>query len=127
MSGEYDRAGEAVETALGIYRGIGDRGGTAEALNEAGTVHRLRGRLGQAEAAHREALEVARAIDSTWDEAHAWAGLGRCAQAGHRLSDARTCLERAQQAFRRIEADELPGIMAELDALGTSDQAPSST
>ena len=117
LSGDYDGAA----AALGIYRDIGDPGGEAEALNETGTLHRARGSLDQAEAAHRAALELARAIASTWDEAHALAGLGRCARAAQRTTDARDLLHQAQEAFRTVDAEEAAAIAAELGALANAE------
>ena len=49
-------------------------------------------------------------------------GLGRCAQAAHRITDARAYLQQAQETFRRANADETAGITAELDALAEADQ-----
>jgi tetratricopeptide (TPR) repeat protein len=79
VTGDYPAAAQALEQALGIFRDIGDRGGEAETLNETGTLHRVTGDLGQARASHQQALELARAIASFRTEAHALAGLGRCA------------------------------------------------
>jgi hypothetical protein len=45
-------AARALEEALAIYRDLGDRGGEAETLNHAGTLHRARGDLDQAGACH---------------------------------------------------------------------------
>jgi len=67
--------------ALGIFRDLGNRGGEAEVLNETGTLHQVRGHAARAEGCPQKALELARAIASPWDEAHALAGLGRWALA----------------------------------------------
>ena len=84
LTGDYPAAAQAREQALGIYRDIGDREGEAEARNKRGTLHRVNGDLAQAEGCHQQALELARAIANSWDEAHALVGLGRCALAvGH--------------------------------------------
>jgi hypothetical protein len=67
-------------------------GWRAEALNERGTLHRVTGDLVQAEGCHREALDLARAVAGPWDEAHALAGLGRCAlAASHATQAAASC------------------------------------
>jgi hypothetical protein len=60
---------------LDIYRDLGNRDGEAEALNEAGTLHRVSDELAQAEGCHQQAPELACATASSWDEAHALAGL----------------------------------------------------
>jgi tetratricopeptide (TPR) repeat protein len=85
---DYRAAAEALEAALTISRDLGDRGGEAELLSELGTLHRVRGDLDQAVVCHRQALDLAREIDSSWDEAHALAGLGRCALAAGRTANA---------------------------------------
>jgi Flp pilus assembly protein TadD len=60
-----------------------------------------------------QALYLARQIGSTWDEAHALAGLGRCALAAGRTSEADTALRQALAIFQRIGA----GEAAEVNAL----------
>jgi hypothetical protein len=67
--------------------------------------------------AHGQALDLARAIASSWDEAHALAGLGRCALAADRTAEARPLLQQALEIFRRIGAAEAPDLLAELAAL----------
>jgi hypothetical protein len=54
-----------------------------------GTLHRVLGRLGQAEACHLQVLDLARQIGSAGHEAHALAGLGRCARAIDRPAEAK--------------------------------------
>jgi hypothetical protein len=51
------------------------------------------------------------------DEAHALAGLGRCALAVGRAADAETSLRQAREIFQQIGAAEALGVLAELDAL----------
>ena len=87
-------AARALEQALDIYRDIGYRGAEAGALNERGTLHRVNGDLAQAEGCHRQALELARAFADSWDEAHALAGLGRCALAADHATQAGSCCAR---------------------------------
>jgi len=65
----------------------------------------------------RSALGLARAIGSPWDEAHALAGLGRCALAVGRTAEAEDKLRQALEIFQRIGAAESAGVAAELDAL----------
>jgi hypothetical protein len=62
-------------------------------------------------------LSLARKIGSSWDGAYALAGLGRCALAAGRTSDAEASLRQAQEIFRRIGAAEATGVTAELDAV----------
>jgi hypothetical protein len=74
----------------------------------------------RAGASHRRALDLAREIESGWDEAHAQAGLGRCALAAGSIADARVGLRQAREIFQRIGAAEAAGVTAELDALARS-------
>ena len=69
-----------------------------EALNEAGTLYLARGDLDRAAAFHRQALELARRIGSSWDEAHALAGLGRCDLATGQTGDAKARLARHRRS-----------------------------
>ena len=107
-----------------IYPRLGDRGGETEALNEAGTLYRVSGDLAQAEGCHQQALDLARAIASSWDEAHALAGLGRCALAAGHPTQAEVLLRQALEIFQRIGAAEAPDLIAELNALDELPPAP---
>jgi len=60
---------------------------------------------------------LAREIASSWDEAHALAGLGRCALADGHRAQAGVLLRQALEIFQRIGAAEVPELLAELDAL----------
>jgi tetratricopeptide (TPR) repeat protein len=88
-------------------------------LNWRGKLHRVSGELAQAERCHRQALELARAIAVGWDEAHALAGLGRCALAAGDATQAGTLLRQALEIFQRIGAAEATDLLAELDALAS--------
>jgi len=110
-------AARDLEEALGLYRDLGNRGGEVTALNEAGTLSRVRGDLRQAGSCHQQALDLARQIGSSWDEAHALAGLGRCALAASRTVEAEGMLRQAVAIFQRIGAAETADVSAELDAL----------
>ncbi len=57
-----------------------------------------------------------------WDEAHALAGLGRCALAAAHASQAEGLLRQSLMIFQQIGTAEAPGVLAELDAL--TSQAP---
>jgi tetratricopeptide (TPR) repeat protein len=117
VTGDYPAAAQALEQALGIYHDLGDRGGEVTALNETGTLHRVSGDLARAEGRHRQALELARAITSTWDQAHALAGLGRCALAAGHATQAAALLRQALEIFQRIGAAEAGDVSRELAAL----------
>jgi tetratricopeptide (TPR) repeat protein len=113
---DYRGAASDLEQALVIFRDIGDPGGEVTVLNETGTLHRLSGEPAEAEACHQQALELARVIGSAWDEAHALAGLGRCA-APDEPSQAEALLRQAYVIFQRIGAAEAPAVLAELNVL----------
>ena len=117
LMGEYPAAAQVLDEALGIFREVGDRGSESEALNERGTLHRVSGDLAQAEACHQQAQEPARATVCLWDEAHALAGLGRCAIAADHATQAGPLLRQALEIFQQIGAAETPDVLAELDAL----------
>jgi tetratricopeptide (TPR) repeat protein len=117
LTGDYRAATQDLEHVLGIYRDLGDRGGETEALNERGTLYRVCGDLAQAQWCHQQALDLARAIASSWDEAHALAGLGRCTLAAGHATEAKLLLRQALEIFRQIGAAEAPDLLAELDAL----------
>jgi tetratricopeptide (TPR) repeat protein len=123
VTDDYAGAARAMEEALGIYRDLGDRSAEATGLNEAGTLHRIRGDLSAAGTCHRQSLDLAREIGSSWDEAHALAGLARCALAAGRTADAEAGLRQAQETFQRIGAAEASDVSAELDALITNSPA----
>jgi tetratricopeptide (TPR) repeat protein/transcriptional regulator with XRE-family HTH domain len=117
QTGDFPRAEELLEQALAIFEELGD---TAEVLNELGTLHRVRGDLDRAVARHRQALERAREAESQLDEAHALAGLGRCALAARRTADALATLEEAHSIFTRLgiaEAIAISELLNEIRAL----------
>jgi len=113
----YPAAAQALEQALDIFRDIGQLGGEGQTLNEKGTLHRDRGELALAEECHQQALQLARAIASSRDEAEALAGLGRCALAAGHTARAEILLRQAAEIFQRIGAAEAPDLLAEPDTL----------
>jgi len=66
-------------------------------------------------------ITLAREIGIAWDEAHALAGLGRCALAAGHVAEAAGALGQALEIFQRIGAAEAAAVAAavgaELDAL----------
>jgi Tfp pilus assembly protein PilF len=79
-------------------------------------LYRVTGKDAQAEACHRQALELARAADSAPQEARSLAGLGRCAAAIGQTTRAEALLRQAHEMLQRIGAAEAPAVLAELDA-----------
>ena len=86
-------------------------------LNETGTLHQAAGDLVRAEGYHQQALDLARQIGASSDEAHALAGLGRCSLAVGHATQAAALLRQALEIFQRTDAAEAPDLRAELDAL----------
>jgi tetratricopeptide (TPR) repeat protein len=117
-------AARAQEEALGISRGIGSRPGQAETVNEAGTLHWVRGDPVKAGSCHRRALELARQIGSALEEAQALAGLGWYDLADGRTAEAEDRLRQALEIFQRIGAAEPAEVSAELAALTGASPAP---
>jgi tetratricopeptide (TPR) repeat protein len=87
----------------------------------AGTLHRVAGDLRQASACHQQALDLARQIGSSWDEAHALAGRVRCALAVGRTAEAEDQLRQAREILQRIgTAAEVSRELGALIEAGTS-------
>ena len=59
--------------------------------------------LARAEAEHQTALAIALQIGSSWDQAFALAGLGRCAIAAGRADEGKRGLKRARDLFERAD------------------------
>ncbi|QMU69811.1 tetratricopeptide repeat protein [Streptacidiphilus sp. P02-A3a] len=117
LTGDYLRAAQELDQALDIYRGTGDRSGAAEALNERGALHRVCGEPAAARDCHQRSLELSREIASPWDEAHALAGLGRCALAEDDAQRGEDLLRQALRIFEHMRAPEAQDVLSELDAL----------
>ena len=117
LTGDYPAAAHALEQAIDVYRQMEDRTGRGMALNEKGTLHRVSGELALAEECHQQALELACSIGSSWEEAHALAGLGRCALAADRTAEGEAWLRQALTIFQRIGSAEAADVSAELEAL----------
>ena len=88
-----------------------------EALNEAGALRLALCDPGGARSYHEQALGLARELGSSWDEAHALAGLGRAALADGQVAEAEYDLRHAYEIFLRISAAEALPVAAELEAL----------
>jgi hypothetical protein len=82
-----------------------------------GTLHLASGELAQAEACHQQALVLARAVGGASEQAHALAGLGRCAIIDGDIARGSALLQQALEIFRRIGAAEVPGLVTELATL----------
>lgn len=91
-----------------------EEGCEVDIMNEVGTLHRLAGDLELATGYYREAVDMARETADSRGEAHALAGLGRCAVAAGDLSGARDLLGQSRQIFEQIGAADAVDVAAEL-------------
>ena len=117
VTGDFPGAARDLEEALDICRNIDYPAGQTETLNESGTLYRVCGDLLRAGSSHQQALTLARQIACRWDEAHALAGLGRCALASGHTAEAENQLRHALEIFRRIRTAEVADISTELESL----------
>ncbi|WP_344278171.1 ATP-binding protein [Actinomadura napierensis] len=76
---DYDRALRSVRAALRLFEETGNPHGTALALRQLATVHRMTGRFGDAEADGRRARELFRRVGDVAGESHAVLVIG-CSQ-----------------------------------------------
>jgi len=117
-AGRIAEAQADFQQAHAIFQRIGDRaGGQTDVLNDMAKLHRVRGDLDQAGALHRQALDLAQEIDNPREEAHALAGLGRCALEAGRIAEAQAHLRQALTIFQQMDAAEASILAAELDAI----------
>jgi tetratricopeptide (TPR) repeat protein/transcriptional regulator with XRE-family HTH domain len=127
LTGDSPGAARDLQEALDISRQIGNPDAEVMALNESGTLTRIRGDLGGACSSHKQALHLARELGIALEEAHALAGLGRCARAADRTAEAEDLLREALAILRRIGAAEAADVSAELDALPSAPDPPSTS
>jgi tetratricopeptide (TPR) repeat protein len=97
-----------------VSRDLGDLEGQAQALNETGGLNMAQKLLDQSVTSHQAAIDLARRIGSPWNEAHALAGLGRCALSVGRTAEAVEKLREALRIFQRIGAAEKAEIAIEV-------------
>ena len=111
---DYPAAARALQDALDSCRSIGYLGPAAELLNETVVLHRLRGDLARSERGMSRPGSWPSRSESAWDEAHALAGLARCAWPPLPNGlNAQASLEQGRDIFRRIGAAEIGEISAE--------------
>jgi DNA-binding SARP family transcriptional activator/tetratricopeptide (TPR) repeat protein len=115
--GDYHAASSDLRAAIGIFRESGDRYGEAESLTLLAKLHVTRTEIATARLLYQQALDLARQMTSPWAEAHALAGLGRCAHADGNTQHAISQLTRAYEIFHQIGAAETGRVAAERDAI----------
>jgi tetratricopeptide (TPR) repeat protein len=101
LTGDYPEAAQALQEALGIYRGIGDRLGEASALTELGIVRRRTGEYAGAAQALEEALGASRGIGGP-GEANALTELGTLRRLTGDYPAAAQALQEALGIYRGI-------------------------
>ena len=126
LTGDYRGRGPGPAGGAGHLPGPRAPGqAEAAALNESGTLSRIRGDLGQARACHQQALDLARQIGTRWRRRTRWPAWAACALAAGHTATAEDLLRQALAIFQRIGAAETAGLTAELDALpGTTIRPP---
>ncbi|MFB4300109.1 BTAD domain-containing putative transcriptional regulator [Actinomadura sp. NTSP31] len=125
---DYDRALRSVRAALRLFEETGNPHGTALALRQLATVHRMTGRFGDAEADGRRARELFRRVGDVAGESHAVLVIG-CSQyergAAHDavgvLTTARDLARRAR--YTSVELQAVYWIGQALLALGRPGEA----
>ena len=114
-------AAELLEQSSALYRELGDRQGEAEVLNSTGALVADTEGPDRALALYREALAIAREIESALDEAKALEGAARCAARTGDRASALADLTRAIALYRRMGAVEgaaAEAFLAELEQQG---------
>ncbi|WP_346168265.1 cyclophane-containing RiPP biosynthesis TPR protein HaaT [Streptomyces javensis] len=116
LVGERDGAAEVFQRGLEIVRGLGDRCGEAEIHNHWGVLMLAHSDPVAGRERFDQALSLARDICCPLEEARALEGIGRCAWAIDRPTEAESSLREAVAVYRRLgvraEADEIERLLA---------------
>ena len=100
-----------------MYRGIGDRAGEAEVLNDVGETHHATGHHDQAQAHHAAALSLATQIGAHYEQARAHNGLGHAYRADNELDQAHDHWRRALRLYTDLGVPEADDVQAQLAGL----------
>ncbi|GAA3812908.1 tetratricopeptide repeat protein [Sphaerisporangium flaviroseum] len=111
--GDRGAAVESEESALALYRDIGDRAGEADALYNLGEILQQPAPA-EAMARYEEALQVAREIGASLEEARALEGIGHCLIRTGALTEGMERLGQALHAYQRIGAPEAHRVQTAL-------------
>ncbi|HEY4024190.1 MAG TPA: hypothetical protein VGM75_36275, partial [Pseudonocardiaceae bacterium] len=123
--GDNNQALDLLTRAHTLFTDIGDPDGQAETLNSMGDLALDHPPAGDPHALFTQGRTLARAIGSAWHEAHALAGLGRCAHRAHDVSAATIAFTRALTIYQRLgspQAATITRYLADLDH--DTDQQP---
>jgi predicted ATPase len=114
--GDYDEAWASLESALSLWRGVGDRRGMAVSLNNLGMVALDREDLDGARSMHEQSLAIARELGNRNGVARSLGNLGMVKCAQHDYASARLLFEECRTIMR--ELGDRDGLATALHSLG---------
>ncbi|GGV73123.1 caspase, EACC1-associated type [Streptomyces massasporeus] len=119
VQGRYDEAATAYQTALTIYKSIGDRLGQADATQGLGDIHQAQGRYDEAATAYQTALTIYESIGNRRGQANATKGLGDIHQAQDQYDEANENFRAARDLYAEIGMTQWATLSQQaLDELG---------
>jgi predicted ATPase/class 3 adenylate cyclase len=126
--GDYRAAVELKETALPLFRDLGEDGSVASVLSDLGAIAAQAGEYERAGTLHEEALSTRRALGDAFGIAHALMGLGRLARSKGRYAEAAKIFEECADSFREVGSSvDLASALHELGltycSVGDTDRA----
>jgi tetratricopeptide (TPR) repeat protein len=110
QKGDYDQALDFLTQAHALFTDAGDRNRQADTLNSFGDLALDHPPAGDPHARFTQARTLARTIGTALHEAHALAGLGRCAHRAHDLPTATTAFTQALTIYQRLGSPETATI-----------------
>ncbi|MGW6494376.1 ATP-binding protein [Nonomuraea angiospora] len=127
LSGEYSAAADLLEEARTLFHHFGDDQGEAEVLNCTGALLADSAGIQEAFVAYRQALQLARKVQSPLDEAHALEGAAQCLTRSGQQQAALVELRLAVAIYQRIGAAEAISAAEHLTVLQASVRSTPST
>jgi tetratricopeptide (TPR) repeat protein len=103
LQGDYDRARSLYAECLSIFRGLGDRTGTAWSLNYQGDVARDQGDSAAARALYEQGLAIFRELGDRWGIAGTLADLGSLAREQGNYPSAHSLYRESIKLFQELE------------------------
>jgi Tfp pilus assembly protein PilF len=123
--GDFDQALHVLTQAQAGFIDMGDPDGQADTLNSLGDLALDHPPAGDPHALFTQGHTLARSIGIALHEAHALAGLGRCAHRAHDLAAATTAYSQALTIYRRLGSPEATTVTRYLaDLHHDTDQHP---
>jgi tetratricopeptide (TPR) repeat protein len=118
LTGDYPAAAGLLERSVALFREVGDaQQGEAEALNATGALLAVSAGPQEALTVYRQALQLARQVDSPLEQARALEGAARCMARTDDQAAARARLSEAVAIYERIGAAEAGPASADLAAM----------